>query len=324
MVSRPEKSTWAVQKTARPTGKIEPRGGDWPAGSLEARKQSKAREKASREEANGQPSGKKSHGSPKDRPAGAKTSAARRRLVSRISGSAETVQGESKSKSRRSKWPAARGKDHWQTKKEPGRRDNQRREEANGQSTGEKYLGSPKDRPAGGKTSTASRIPGSAEAVQSKRKSKSRGRILAAHSGTMAETWSIMFRNISTTTFMNDRMEHGEKAIMSKESILQRRFCECGLESYVIKKRRRIFIHESFDIKFRHGFSHGSSDFGTSQMHDGDLRQGDHFKPSAWTDCRSRDRGSGHDHRTARSGTDRILQKSGSAADLYICKKPGL
>ena len=96
MVSRPEKSTWAVQKTARPKGKIEPRGGDWPAGSLEARKQSKAREKASREEANGQPSGKKSHGSPKDRPAGAKTSAARRRLVSRISGSAETVQGESK------------------------------------------------------------------------------------------------------------------------------------------------------------------------------------------------------------------------------------
>ncbi len=210
MVSRPAKSLMAVQKTVRPARKPAPRGGDWSAGFLEARRLSKENRK---------------------------------------------------SKSRRSKWPAARGKDHWQTKKEPGRRENQRREEANGQSTGEKYLGSPKDRPAGGKTSTASRIPGSAEAVQSKRKSKSRGRILAAHSGTMAETWSIMFRNISTTTFMNDRMEHGEKAIMSKESILQRRFCECGLESYVIKKRRRIFIHESFDIKFRYGFPHGSSDF---------------------------------------------------------------
>ena len=38
-----------------------------------------------------------------------------------------------KSKSRRSKWPAARGKDHWQTKKEPGRRENQRREPEIGQ-----------------------------------------------------------------------------------------------------------------------------------------------------------------------------------------------
>ncbi len=45
MVSRPEKSTWAVQKTARPVGKPAPR-----AGSLEARRQSKARERASREE----------------------------------------------------------------------------------------------------------------------------------------------------------------------------------------------------------------------------------------------------------------------------------
>ena len=42
--------------------------------------------------------------------------------------------------------------------------------------------------------------------------------------------------------------------------------------------------HESFDIKFRHGFPHGSSDFRTSQMHDGDLRQGDHLKSSAQPD----------------------------------------
>ena len=178
MVSRPEKSTWAVQKTARPVGKPAPR-----AGSLEARRQSKAREKASREEANGQPSGKKSHGSPKDRPAGAKTSAARRRLVSRISGSAETVQGESKKQAARKQmasrpgkrpmadqerarparksapragdWSAAREKDHWQTKKEPGRRENQRREEANGQPPGKKTTGRPRKSPAGGNTSAA-------------------------------------------------------------------------------------------------------------------------------------------------------------------------
>ena len=44
----------------------------------------------------GQPTGEKYQGGPKDRPADGKDRAARRRLASRIPGSAEAVQGESK------------------------------------------------------------------------------------------------------------------------------------------------------------------------------------------------------------------------------------
>ena len=73
-----------------------------------------------------------------------------------------------KSAPRAGDWSAARDKDHWPTKQEPGRRENQRREEANGQPTGKKTTGSPRKCPAGGETSAAnrrlvSRIPGSTE-----------------------------------------------------------------------------------------------------------------------------------------------------------------